>query len=120
MKPGAWKMLGGLVAEPAMALAPPSPPRELKRGSSAAQLTALAGGFYVGQRVEAKHLGKSKWFGGTVMQVNDGGDATFKICYDGGMWNSWMPVTVPEVRRRRRSCTALQARFKRPHPWLTS
>ncbi len=25
--------------------------------------------FYEGQRVEAKHSGKSKWFGGTIMKV---------------------------------------------------
>ncbi len=30
--------------------------------------------FFVGQRVEARHGGKSKWYGATVMQINEGGE----------------------------------------------
>jgi hypothetical protein len=59
--------------------------------------------FYVGQRVEAKPAGKSKWYGGTVMAVNDCGES-FRVCYDGGMWNSWLPVNDPAVSRRDIRC----------------
>jgi hypothetical protein len=67
-------------------VAPPAPP-------------AISGSsplFHIGQRVEAKPEGKSKWFGATVMHVNNGGES-FKIKYDSAMWNAWMPVNDPKV-----------------------
>ena len=49
-----------------------------------------------GQRVEAKHQGDSKWFGRTLMAVDDDGEP-FKVCYDGATFNGWLPVTEPKV-----------------------
>jgi hypothetical protein len=72
-----------LISPPSVA--PPAPP-------------AISGSplFHIGQRVEAKPEGKSKWFGATVMHVNNGGES-FKIKYDSAMWNAWMPVNDPKV-----------------------
>lgn len=71
---------------PPPSVAPPAPPSHPPNSSE----------FHIGQRVEAKPEGKSKWFGATVMHVNNDGNS-FKIKYDSGLWNAWMPVNDPKV-----------------------
>jgi hypothetical protein len=29
--------------------------------------------------------------------LDHGGGEAYKVCYDGGMWNNWMPATEPAV-----------------------
>ena len=89
VKAGLFKVAGAPTMEPP-AVAPPAPPSQ-----SPVKTKAASSALYIGQRVEAKHGGKSKWFGATVMAVNE--DGTCRICYDGGMWNSWMPINEPAV-----------------------
>lgn len=92
VQPGLFKPAGSGGAPPAPA------PAVAAAAPSAA--TPTSSGFYVGQRVEAKHGGKSKWYSATVMAVPEPGsfgNESYKICYDGGMWNNWMPATEPAV-----------------------
>ena len=113
VKPGLFKVAGSSAPAEPPTIAPPAPPpvkqsasAQKQRTPSSAIPTSSAGGggsygnfageFYIGQRVEAKHQGKSKWFGGTLMAVNDDGE-TFKVCYDGATFNGWLPVTEPKV-----------------------
>lgn len=76
---------------PPPSVAPPAPP-------STDSMVSESPKFHIGQRVEAKPVGRSKWYGGTVMHVNNGGD-TFKIKYDSGMWNAYISTNEPKVNR---------------------
>ena len=52
--------------------------------------------FQIGQRVEAKHKGKSKWHAAKIIGLNSD-DGSFRVEYDSAMWNSWVPVDEERV-----------------------